>query len=71
MNDDSIATHMYCHMLSVLLTGQQKKRKKKKKKKKKKRKKSSYHNLTLLTHLGAKIFQIKILSVMNSKFQFI
>ncbi len=31
MNDDSIATHMYCHMLSVLLTGQKKKKKKKKK----------------------------------------
>ncbi len=31
MNDDSIATHMYCHVLSVLLTGQKKKRKKKKK----------------------------------------
>ncbi len=30
MNDDSIATHMYCHMLSVLLTGQKKKKKKKK-----------------------------------------
>ncbi len=31
MNDDSIATHMYCHVLSVLLTGQKKKKKKKKK----------------------------------------
>ncbi len=30
MNDDSIATHMYCHMLSVLLTCQKKKKKKKK-----------------------------------------
>ncbi len=29
MNDDSIATHMYCHVLSVLLTGQKKKKKKK------------------------------------------
>ncbi len=28
MNDDSIATHMYCHVLSVLLTGQKKKKKK-------------------------------------------
>ncbi len=27
MNDDSIATHMYCHVLSVLLTGQKKKKK--------------------------------------------
>ncbi len=33
MNDDSIAKHMYCHVLSVLLTGQKKKKKKKKKKK--------------------------------------
>ncbi len=33
MNDDSIATHMYWHVLSVLLTGQKKKKKKKKKKK--------------------------------------
>ncbi len=32
MNDDSIAKHMYCHVLSVLLTGQKKKKKKKKKK---------------------------------------
>ncbi len=32
MNDDSIAKHMYCHVLSVLLTGQKKKEKKKKKK---------------------------------------
>ncbi len=31
MNDDSIVTHMYCHVLSVLLTGQKKKKKKKKK----------------------------------------
>ncbi len=31
MNDDSIAKHMYCHVLSVLLTGQKKKKKKKKK----------------------------------------
>ncbi len=30
MNDDSIATHMHCHVLSVLLTGPEKKRKKKK-----------------------------------------
>ncbi len=30
MNDDSIATHMYWHVLSVLLTGQKKKKKKKK-----------------------------------------
>ncbi len=29
MNDDSIATHMYWHVLSVLLTGQKKKKKKK------------------------------------------
>ncbi len=29
MNDDSIAKHMYCHVLSVLLTGQKKKKKKK------------------------------------------
>ncbi len=28
MNDDSIATHMYCHVLSVLLTGPKKKKKK-------------------------------------------
>ncbi len=28
MNDDSIAKHMYCHVLSVLLTGQKKKKKK-------------------------------------------
>ncbi len=34
MNDDSIATHMYWHVLSVLLTGQKEKKKKKKKKKK-------------------------------------
>ncbi len=27
MNDDSIAKHMYCHVLSVLLTGQKKKKK--------------------------------------------
>ncbi len=27
MNDDSIAKHMYCHVLSVLLTGQRKKKK--------------------------------------------
>ncbi len=33
MNDDSIATHMHCHVLSVLLTGPEKKKKKKKKKK--------------------------------------
>ncbi len=33
MNDDSIATHMHCHVLSVLLTGPKKKKKKKKKKK--------------------------------------
>ncbi len=33
VNDDSIATHMYWHVLSVLLTGQKKKKKKKKKKK--------------------------------------
>ncbi len=26
MNDDSIATHTYCHVLSVLLTGQEKKK---------------------------------------------
>ncbi len=32
MNDDSIATHMHCHVLSVLLTGPGKKKKKKKKK---------------------------------------
>ncbi len=38
MNDDSIATHMYWHVLSVLLTGQKKKKKKKTKKKKKKKK---------------------------------
>ncbi len=31
MNDDSIATHMHCHVLSVLLTGPKKKKKKKKK----------------------------------------
>ncbi len=37
MNDDSIAMHMYWHVLSVLLTGQKKKKNKKKKKKKKKR----------------------------------
>ncbi len=30
MNDDSIAKHMYCHVLSVLLKGQKKKKKKKK-----------------------------------------
>ncbi len=29
MNDDSIATHMHCHVLSVLLTGPRKKKKKK------------------------------------------
>ncbi len=29
MNDDSIATHMYCHVLSVLLTGQKKKKREK------------------------------------------
>ncbi len=29
MNDDSIATHMHCHVLSVLLTGTGKKKKKK------------------------------------------
>ncbi len=28
MNDDSIATHMHCHVLSVLLTGPKKKKKK-------------------------------------------
>ncbi len=32
MNDDSIVTHTYCYVLSVLLTGQKKKRKKKEKK---------------------------------------
>ncbi len=30
VNDDSIVTHTYCHVLSVLLTGQKKKKKKKK-----------------------------------------
>ncbi len=30
VNDDSIATHMHCHVLSVLLTGPKKKKKKKK-----------------------------------------
>ncbi len=29
MNDDSIATHTYCHVLSVLLTGQKNNKKKK------------------------------------------
>ncbi len=29
VNDDSIVTHTYCHVLSVLLTGQKKKKKKK------------------------------------------
>ncbi len=38
MNDDSIAMHMYWHVLSVLLTGQKKTKKKKKKKKKGKKK---------------------------------
>ncbi len=33
MNDDSIATHMHCYVLSVLLTGPGKKKEKKKKKK--------------------------------------
>ncbi len=32
MNDDSIAKHMYCHVLSVLLTGKKKTKKKNKKK---------------------------------------
>ncbi len=32
MNDDSIVTHMHCHVLSVLLTGPEKKKKKKKRK---------------------------------------
>ncbi len=27
VNDDSIVTHTYCHVLSVLLTGQKKKKK--------------------------------------------
>ncbi len=26
VNDDSIATHMHCHLLSVLLTGREKKK---------------------------------------------
>ncbi len=53
MNDDSIAKHMYCHVWSVLLTGQKKKKKKKKKKEiaKPKVKKIALFDPTVLLHM--------------------